>query len=81
MVGAVLTTMAITATSDIPIAILTLITANLQITSMSVAEKISTAVFTRPAPILLLALSCFYLWVYLRSSSGLYSLSQKSSPC
>ena len=57
--------MAITATSDIPIAILTLFTADLQITSMSVAEKISTAVFTRPAPILLLALSCFYLWVYL----------------
>ena len=66
MVGAVLTTMAITATSDIPIAILTLITANFQITSMSVAEKISTAVFTRPAdsvagPLVFLSMGLFAL--------------------
>ena len=61
-----LTTAAIIITSDIPLAIDVAIGQSLSLSTSTLAGKIATVLLLRPAPIILLALGCFYLWVYMR---------------
>lgn len=62
----VLTTAAVIITSDIPLAIDVAIGQSLSPSASTLGGKIATMVLLRPAPLILLALGCFYLWMYMR---------------
>ena len=64
-----LTAAAVTLTGDIPLAMLAMITRNLDESSMGGPGRTLTIAFFRPAPLALLAMTVFYLWVFLRSAS------------
>ena len=53
-------------TADIPLASLMHLTRHMYSPEMGMAGKIVIAVITRPAPLILLVASVFYLWVYSR---------------
>jgi hypothetical protein len=55
-------------TSDIPSASLVILTKDLHFGRAGIIAQIQTAVVMGPAPIVLLALGIFYLWVYVRRS-------------
>lgn len=61
-----LTTAAIIFTSDIPLAIDVAIGQSLSLSASTLTGKLATVLLLRPAPVILLALGCFYLWVFLR---------------
>lgn len=67
----VLTTLAVIVTSDIPLAILLVIKDALHVSLSTLAGKILTVIFLRPAPFYLLMLCIFYLWVYLSPAPNL----------
>jgi hypothetical protein len=53
-------------TADIPLAILSNIPNQLHVGTASIFGKMLTFVLIRPASLILLVMSIFYLWVYLR---------------
>jgi hypothetical protein len=53
-------------TGDIPLTILAILTKSLRLSSVELTGRILTVVFMRPIPLILLVMSIFYLWVYLR---------------
>jgi multidrug transporter EmrE-like cation transporter len=53
-------------TADIPLTILRIFTDNLNISTAGLSGKILTVVLMRPAPLVLLAMGLFYLWIYVR---------------
>jgi lysylphosphatidylglycerol synthetase-like protein (DUF2156 family) len=53
-------------TADIPLAILVTLAGNLHISTAGLSGQMLTVVLTRPTPIILLAMSVFYLRVYVR---------------
>ncbi len=55
-------------TADVPLAILMRLTRNLYTPTADVAGKLAVAVATRPAPLILLAIALFYLFVFIRSA-------------
>ena len=61
-----LTVAGIVSTSDIPLAILVTLTRNLHFSTTALAGKLMTLLLLRPTSIILLAMGCFYLWVYVR---------------
>jgi len=63
------TTAGVVLTGDIPLAILTLITNHLHMSTAGIWEQMATVVLMRPAPLVLLAMSIFYLWMYVRRST------------
>jgi hypothetical protein len=65
-----LTTAAVILTGDIPLAILSLLTGNLNTAVMSLVEKIWTIALTRPAPLMLLLVTVFYLSAYMQLAKG-----------
>jgi hypothetical protein len=60
-----LTAAAIAATSDLPLLLLHLISRRLSISPSTLGGKMML-ILLHPAPLLLLAMGCFYLWVYAR---------------
>ena len=56
-------------TSDIPIALQIALTKNLSFSTSTLGGKVMTVLLLRPAPLVLLVLGCFYLWVYIRYTS------------
>jgi len=65
------TAVALLFTGDIPMAIVGSISENLRTSSSSLSGQILTIVTGRQIPLILLAMGIFYLWVYIRHSSGL----------
>ena len=65
-----LTVAGIASTSDIPLAILLILTRNLHFSTTALAGKLMTLLLLRPTSIILLAMGCFYLWVYVRYDPG-----------
>jgi len=57
-------------TSDIPAAVLLIFAKNLHISPAGLSGKIMTVVLVQPAPLILLAMGIFYLWVYTRRDSN-----------
>ena len=53
-------------TGDIPSTTLTILTRNLPLSTAGLFGKIETILLVRPASLILLAISIFYLWVYVR---------------
>ncbi len=69
-IALVLTSAGILVTSDIPLAILLRLTRGLPDYPTTAAGKMMNMVLLRPAPLVLLALGVFYLWVYLRRDAS-----------
>lgn len=67
-VALALTAAAIFFTSDIPVALLLTLTARMPLNPHAITGKLAELATLRAAPIILLALAGFYLWVYLRHS-------------
>jgi hypothetical protein len=65
-VALVASSAAIVCTADIPLTILLTLTRNLHISTVGISGKMLTVVLTRPVPLILLAMSIFYLWIYMR---------------
>jgi hypothetical protein len=65
-----LNTAGIVFTGDFPLAILVNLTKNLHAGTAGLFGKILTVALTRPVPLILLAMSIFYLWVYVRRAPG-----------
>jgi hypothetical protein len=61
-----LNTVAVLLTSDIPLAILVQLTRDLPSSATDFWGKMVAVIFARPAPLVLLAMSIFYLWIYVR---------------
>ena len=69
-IAVLLTTAGIFATSDLPLAVGDLLTANLHVSANGWPERTVAALLARPTPLILLAVGIFYLWIYVRSCSG-----------
>jgi hypothetical protein len=67
-IAVVLTGAAIFVTSDLPLAVLSLIAKRLSVSASTLGGKLAIVFFLRPAPLILLALGCFYLWAFLHYS-------------
>jgi hypothetical protein len=65
-IAVLVTTAGVVLTADIPLALLVIFTRDLSINTASLSGLILKAVLTRPTPLILLAMSIFYLWIYLR---------------
>jgi hypothetical protein len=59
-------TLAILLTADIPLAFFFHLTSNYHWDPASLSGKMLTVLLLRPAPLILLAIALFYLWVYMR---------------
>ncbi|HEV2132826.1 MAG TPA: glycosyltransferase family 87 protein [Terracidiphilus sp.] len=64
-----LTSASIFFTSDMPLAVLGVMTQNIRISASTLTGKLAIILLHRQAPILLLATGCFYLWIYLRHAT------------
>jgi hypothetical protein len=53
-------------TGDVPLVILNLLSNKLHVGTAGIFEKMLTVVLNRPASLILLVMSVFYLWIYLR---------------
>jgi hypothetical protein len=67
-------------TGEISLGILFGLTDDLHINTTTLAGKIETVLLDRSAPLVLLAMSLFYLWIYLRRAGGREDLSQTETP-
>jgi hypothetical protein len=67
-IALLLTTAGIVSTADIPLTLLLILNRNLHISTTEIYGKIYTAVLQRPTPLILLAMSIFYLWAFMRFS-------------
>lgn len=65
-VGLMLNSLAILITSDLPIAMLAILTKDLHFSNKSPLFNAIVSLLARPIPIILLALASFYLWVFVR---------------
>jgi hypothetical protein len=63
-----LTTAAIVATADLPLLVWSKVTAGLDVTKMETWERVCMIPIVRPAPMMLLAMAVFYLWIYVRNA-------------
>jgi Glycosyltransferase family 87 len=59
---------AITLTGDIPLAILSILTRNIDVSAMGILSRTLLLWLLRPAPVALLAMAIFFLWIYVRRS-------------
>jgi hypothetical protein len=57
---------AIVMTADLPLTLLTVFTRNMQLSAEGVPGQIMIVLLRRPVPLILLAMSIFYLWIYVR---------------
>lgn len=74
-----LTTAAVVFTSDIPLAIVSMLTGKMDVATMSLALKLFTIALTRPAPLALLATSIFFVSIsFFRSQMPLNRQSHES---
>jgi hypothetical protein len=60
------TTAGIVMTADLPLTLFTMLTNHMHIPITGLPGQVLTVVIMRPVPLILLAMSIFYLWIYLR---------------
>jgi hypothetical protein len=63
-------------TGDIPLTILLILAKNRHISTAGLPGQILTVVLMRPAPLILLVMGIFYLWVYVRRDSALIAAAE-----
>ncbi len=76
----VLTTLAATLTGDIPLAIISILTRNINVFQMGLTAKVLTIWLLRPAPLILLCTAIFYTWIYVRRAVGTETGTLKKTP-
>jgi hypothetical protein len=64
--GLLTTSSAIAVTSDLPATLLTAVSRRMPTNPAGLSSQILTVAIARPAPLILLAMCIFYLWVYMR---------------
>jgi len=64
--GMLTTSAAIAVTSDLPSTVLTMLSRQMPTIPVGFSNQILTIVIARPAPLILLAMSVFYVWAYVR---------------
>jgi hypothetical protein len=69
-VALVVSTAAIVFTADFPLIIILALTRNLHISNQWVSGHMPAAVLMSPVPLILLAMSIFYLWIYVQRASA-----------
>jgi hypothetical protein len=69
-VALVISAAGIVSTADIPLAILLTHTRNMHLSTAGLSNQILKYVLMRPAPLILLAMGIFYLWIYARRVSA-----------
>jgi hypothetical protein len=69
-IALLMTSAAIVLTSDFPLALLAMISKNLDSSAINLSEKILTVLIARPMPLILLAVGCFYLAIYVKRRAG-----------
>lgn len=74
--GMLTTSAAIGVTSDLPSTLLTTLSRRMPTSPLGFSNQILTVAIARPAPLLLLAMSIFYVWVYVRGPSSRKAVSQ-----
>jgi hypothetical protein len=79
-VALVLNSAGIVLTSDIPAVMLLILAKNLHISPVGLSGKIMTVVLVEPAPLALLAMGIFYLWVYLRRDFNRAATGENGEP-
>ncbi|MGO9316368.1 MAG: glycosyltransferase family 87 protein [Terracidiphilus sp.] len=79
-VALALSTAAIVSTADIPLAILLTLASNMHISTTGLPNQILAYVLMRPTPLILLAMSIFYLWIYMRRASPLDATARREDP-
>lgn len=67
-------------TADIPLALLSPFIGGLRVSAAGLPDKILTVLLMRPAPLILLAMGIFYLWIYVRHSSSGVSTAEPGEP-
>ena len=77
-VALILTSAGILVTSDIPIAIVLGVTHPMSFSASTFAGKMLMLLLLRPAPLVLLAIGCFYLWIFIRYNPAAAESSQQS---
>jgi len=65
-IALLLTGAGIVMTGDLPLTIFVILTNNMRIPIAGLPGQILTVVLMRPVPLILLAMSIFYLWIYMR---------------
>ncbi len=75
-VALLLNTAGLAATGDIPSAVLTLLYNHLHRGTAGIFDQILTVALMRAAPLTLLAMGAFYLWVYLRRDRGRVAMAE-----
>jgi hypothetical protein len=65
-IALVMTSTTIVLTSDFPLALLAMVSPNLNSSGTNLSGKILKALIARPMPLILLALGCFYLVIYVK---------------
>jgi hypothetical protein len=65
----VVTILAMTLTSDLPLAIISILTRGINVSVMGMPSKILLVCVLRPAPLALLAMAALYLWIHIRAVS------------
>jgi Ca2+/Na+ antiporter len=75
----VLSAAAIVFTADIPLALLTHATRDLYSPTGSILAKLGVSVVARPAPLILLAIAIFYLFVFARRDRSAETLPASST--
>ena len=68
--GMLTTSAAIVVTSDLPSTVLTILSRRMPTNPVGFSNQILTVFIARPAPLILLAMSVFYVWIYLQRPSS-----------
>jgi hypothetical protein len=69
-VALLVTTLGAVFTGDIPLAVLVILTKNIQAPATSIAGKLLFVSLTRPVPLILLSICIFYLWAFVRCNQA-----------
>lgn len=78
-IATLLTGLAIILTSDVPLGVLSFIAERFNLSEMNAGAKLLSIFVVRPAPLILLAMCVFYLWICL-ARSGRYATTREASP-
>ena len=62
----VITTAGVVLTGDVPLAALTILADKLQVSTAGIFGRMLTVILNRPASLILMVMSVFYLWAYMR---------------
>jgi hypothetical protein len=73
-------TAGVVSTGDIPLTILQILTKNMHLSTAGLSGQVLTVVLMQPTPLILLAMSIFYLWIYMRRDPARDATAESGEP-